>query len=231
MDFTPNLEEASGFFSCCMRFDSEQLYMTEDKIENAARDTLNDHTREHNLESTVETGLNKCIVNADIILENYADQIGYRVDHSGEEKPGHHGCTHFGEKKVVIYNNKNQQTNRFACAHELFHLRHHREYYEKYQSEEYFEAPDFFEKNANLYARTLLTPRTMFTAAADNFIDHYTAGKKLDCGTLHEVVRDLATVFGVAGKMAALRFKQLYPSYGQLVERTLLEYPNIFPRN
>lgn len=144
-----------------MEMDAEKLRCSNEEIESLSRFILNYHAHKYQMQSTVSHG-NKFEINSEVILDNLASLLGFEVDYVKEKRPGHHGLTNFTDKKIVIYNNDNHETIRFSCAHELFHLLMHRKFYGEYGYVlKHCSPPSFFESNANVFARTLLTPKNI----------------------------------------------------------------------
>ena len=211
---------------------AEKLHYSTEDIEALSRYVLNSHTDKYSLQSTVSCDEEKYEINSEVILDNLASLFGYEVDYVREKKPSHHGFTDFSEKRIIIYNNDNHATIKSACAHELFHLLIHRKFYEDYgYILKHCAHPYFFESNAKLFSRILLTPPNHFIWMANSFIEKHTSdGSLLDIGKMWDIFQELASFFRVAGRTAGIRLKQLFPKYAQLAEDTLQRYKYIFPK-
>lgn len=171
-----------------------------------------------------ETWLNSR-VNVDLLLERYADKIGWSIIHEFEEPlfqrcdSKTYGCCDYSERSIFLdcTEGVREETQRFAQAHELFHLAHHWKHIQKVGP---LPKEKRLETNASEFARCLLLPPSEFEAA---FYEEMTLEgaviSESDIPKIQDVVRYLAGRFGVPGFSAALRVKDL----GLLGDREVAE--------
>lgn len=159
-------------------------------------------------------------INIEYVLECTANTLGWDVYHEFDSPLlgstcdyTTHGYCDFAEKTVYLDWSEpiKEGSRRFAQAHELYHLLHHREYAHKHGCKAW---PSWTEANASHFARAFLLPKKEFTEAFYEECSLQGIHEPMYAGdhyfdAMKEAICYLAGTFGTSGFPTAVRIKDL----------------------